>query len=437
MFKKLIFPAFLLWIFSFWLSHADFKENDNGRNIAEKYLESNKNDDFWKDNSPRLWESTPLYMEKESPSYIEYAVICERNIDCWYIIVNIDGDDVSVPTSSPTDIPPTKILTQKSWVNKEDLQFFYFGIFDIYSQNRMTHQINAIDPQVDPITRKDFPEDMKEEEKEQIKKWIQSQKQKVPGIFQKQLNFWKDYKQTSDFQKAKEFIYSSDMVTPSIPGGSTWRYVPWESAWNCNSRVPCYEQYPYWYNGSYCDSWCSPVAAAIIFGYHDRHNITGLLPWKMAPMTNSWYYPFESDPTPKSMINAIRTHMETFCDGSVWLTYNYKNVYAKKYAIDMWYTSAWSWQASTVIQIPMRVPLEIDIWYPVLISIEKLDWTKGHSIVWYGYNVLNTNEVRINAGWWNGYNSNTNISLFNITNIQYDSTDTSIKTTERVTRYRF
>gem|GEM_PF-3347677 len=90
----------------------------------------------------------------------------------------------------------------------------------------MTHQINAIDPQVDPITRKDFPEDMKEEEKEQIKKWIQSQKQKVPGIFQKQLNFWKDYKQTSDFQKAKEFIYSSDMVTPSIPGGSTWRYVP-------------------------------------------------------------------------------------------------------------------------------------------------------------------------------------------------------------------
>jgi len=64
----------------------------------------------------------------------------------------------------------------------------------------------------------------------------------------------------------------------------------------------------------------------------------------------------------------------------------------------------------------MRISLEIDAWHPVLLSINKLDGTDGHSVVAYGYNVLNTNEVRINAPWENGLHANTNINTVNITN---------------------
>jgi len=419
MFQKIIFPALLLWIFSFWFSHADFKNDDNGRKIAELYLESNKNDDFWKDNSPRLWESTPLYMEKETPSYVEYQVVCERNVDCGFIIVNIDGDDVDIPIASPSDISPSQILTQKSWVVKADLQFYYFSPFDIYSKNTVTNQINAIDPQMDPIEENEILDEMLDVEKKQIKKIIKIRKEELSEIFQTQKKEIVQYKLSAEFQDIKNQIENYGIGINGYPWSvQEWerRYVKWSIGWWCNSKVPCYQQYIYNYSSWPCLFWCSPVAAAIIFGYHDRvDNFPNLFPYEIAPVLN---YPASSSVT--YVINNIRWHMGTTCDiYGEWTTNGVNVPKADKYAQFKWYTYSKGYRTTGSIENKIsKIKFEIDMWRPVVINILKSSW--WHSIVWYGYyNPTSNNSspipaIRINAGWWNGNTSNADINIYNI-----------------------
>jgi len=441
MFKKFIFPAFLLWIFSCWLSYADFKEDDNGRKIAEQYLESNKNDDFWENNSPRIWEWTPLYMEKSVPSYFEYQVICERNVDCGYIIVNVDWDDVDIPITSPSDIPPSQILTQKSWAKKSDLQFYYFSPFDIYSKNTITNQINAINPQIDPTEGKEILDEMKDEEKQKIRAYIQEKKNQLPTRFKQQWAYIKYLKGTQKFKEIKEKIQKSNVV--GVPGfedneETNWRYVKWESSWNCNSRVPCYKQYDYEYGIPWftkiCPSGCSPVAAAIIFWYHDRvENYPELIPNTQANDENGKLIPWRIF----LMIRSIRNYMNTECTNNI-----YDNVYATgstiaenmpawiQFAHDKWYENSTSGLILEEEELFLTITNEIDNGNPILVNIFSwyLDFTEeeliigksGHTVVWYGYNKDTTDdslkEIRINAGWGNGLHSNTNINTANITN---------------------
>jgi len=413
MFKKLIFPAFLLWIFSCWLSYADSKNEDNGKNIAQQYLESNKNDDFWKDNSPRLWEATPLYMEKEIPSYFEYRVVCERNKDCGYIVVNVDGDDVPVPTSSPTDIPPSQILTQKSGTNKEELQFYYFGIFDVYVKNILTQQINAIDPQIDPTEKNEIIIDMKEEDKKQVQEFIKEQQKKLPQIFSQKLQDWKEYKQTDTFKYYKsQIIENTYWYTIQSPGTEVkngWKYVKWQSSSDCNSRIPCYEQYTYWYSWQgFCASWCSPVAAAMIFWYYDKEKIyPNLFPGILAPMTNtsgSWFW---QDATMKNAIDEIRGYMGTECYDGEWGT-NWNRVQdGIKFAENHWYPLSYPQYVNTYLSSPVSWIFtdEIDAGRPLIL---QLTW---HDVVLYGYSLSNHYNVRINAGWWNGEYSNKDVNI--------------------------
>jgi len=433
----------MLWIFSFWFTYADFKNDDNGRKIAELYLKSNKNDDFGKNNSPRLWECTPLYMEKSIPSYFEYQVLCERNVDCGYIIVNVDGDDVDIPIASPSDISPSQILTQKSWAIKADLQFYYFSPFDIYSKNTVTNQINAINPQMDPIEENEILDEMKDEEKQQIGVYIKEKKKQLPTRFKQQWEYVKYLKGTQKFKEIKENFSQYNIV--GIPGfeddeDANWRYVKWESSWNCNSRVPCYEQYTYEYGiiwfTKICPSGCSPVAAAIIFGYHDRvENYPDLIPGTKANDVNGKLIPWRIF----FMIRSIRNYMDTVCAKNV-----YDNIYEVgsttaanmpawiQFAHDKWYENSTSWLVLEEEELFSTITDEIDNGNPILVNI--LSWylyfdeetyeliidKSGHSIVWYGYNKDVTDdtikEIRINAGWGNWLHSNTNINTANITN---------------------
>jgi len=404
MFKKFIFPAFLLWIFSCWLSHADFKENDNGRKIAEQYLESNKNDDFWENNSPRLWEWTPLYMEKDVPSYIEYEVICEKNTDCWYIIVNVDWDDVDIPIASKSDTPPTQILRKKSRTNKEELHFFYLSPFDIYSQNKITRQINAIDPQIDPIEAEEILDDMTEEEKAQTRKYIWEQKKNISQWFKNQLQQIKAYKQSDEFQKFKEQLQE---YTPQYTDFYGWRYVesPNMSFPSCNSRVPCYKQFSYQYWSTDCKSWCSPVAAAIIFGYHDRNTKPKLMPNAVAEMSNQQYTPANIC----TMIDEIRWHMNTTCSNWQWGTTDSNVAQGIKYAQQHGYPSSYydyynnttpiyTWEIDSNRPFLVNMKRPNPAWYPWAPStIPKKFW---HTAVVYGYKIGNSSQVAVNVWWW-------------------------------------
>jgi len=439
--------SLIFWYsFSFWeskeipqVSKTQERVNyEEAEKIANRYLNINRNDDLWKDNHPQLWEATPFFMEKDVPSYIEYMIICEKSPQCWFIVVNIDGDDVDIPVASPSDIPPSQILLRKSWQEKQNLQFYYFGPFDIYSKNKITGQVNAIDPQKDPIDEVGDIKDMNEDEQRNLKHFIWEQKNKLPQVFEKQLDFWKNYKETQDFFKVKNTIHQYDAMSSYDPGVDPidsygWKYVKGQSSYNCNSRVPCYRQYSYLYDGWWpCASGCSPVAASIIFGYHDRvGNYPQLIPYEVANDEN-----FRWSPTSvNNMISEMRELMETFCDGGEGTTYRYKIPYAKQYAIERGYTAN-SGQKTTIIDISVKLIHEINMGRPVLLSINTLDWYNGHSIVWYWYNAYNHNQVRINAGWWNGLHSNSNISLFNITNIN-GATSTEPQTTSRLTWFTF
>jgi len=416
MFKKLIFPTFILWVFSFWLTHADFKEDDNGRKIAELYLESNKNDDFWKDNSPRLWEYTPLYMEKNVPSYVEYQVVCEKNTNCGYIIVNVDGDDVQVPTSSNADIPPTQILISKSWEKKENLQFYYFSPFDIYSKNILTGQFNAIDPQTDPMEEK-IPLDVEWIERNKVLLYIHQQRKNIYWLFQQQQEKIIEYKKTQGFQNFKQTLTQYNIFDVDIsPQMNNMKYIPWTSTYNCNSIVPCYEQY--WFYPPYadyiCAAWCSPVAAAIVFEYHDIHNFPQLLPNFTAPMISNGYTPYQV----KNMISELRWHMSTVCnDDWEWAT-NFWNIqYGSLFAQYHGYPSTnhgniYAWQG--MWNIFSKIQTEIDNGRPVVVSVSGNGKKQWHSVVAYGYSLHHHvlwYRIIMNAGWWNGNHSNTIINL--------------------------
>jgi len=108
--------SMIFWYsFSFWeskeipqVSKTQERVNyEEAEKIAQEFITANLWNEFWKDEIPTLWEWTPMYMEKNVPSYVEYIVTCERNPQCWFIIVNVDGDDVSIPVASPSDIPPS------------------------------------------------------------------------------------------------------------------------------------------------------------------------------------------------------------------------------------------------------------------------------------------------------------------------------------------
>jgi len=449
--KTTTLVLFLSFFAFFNISFSDENQDisfkyEEAEKTAQQYIDINKNDDIWQDHNPRLWEATPLFMEKDIPSYIEYAVTCDRSPQCGFIIVNVDGDDVKIPVASPSDIPPSQILVNKSGANKQDLQFFYFWPLDIYSRNISTEQINALNPQTDPLEdeKDENLEKLTPEEQVQILKIMTEKKEKLPEIFEKQLDFWKKYKLSPDFQQVKKYIENYQFTSASLPESVDvwdWKYVKsYSNSSGCNSRVPCYKQYNYWYGWWWCDSWCSPVAAAIIFGYHDRiGNYPELLPNYIAPVTNGKNSPIRI----VDMTDNIRSYMGTYCVSGEWLTTVSGMVNAVSFLhhhVGYAYAQSWAvygnqWPTS------MTIFEEINAGRPLILNMHQVgapqpEW---HSVVVYWYKKAPSNSlintVRINAGWWNGNDSNTSIHLINITNIQFDTNDNSVKTTHSVVWY--
>jgi len=317
--------------------------------------------------------------------------------------------------------------------------------------------MNAIDPQVDPMEEDEIFDTLNDQQIQKLQEMILEQKQKIPDIFQKQLNKIKKFKESTEFVHIKKQIHHYSTLPMWTSGTEIiwiWKYVKWTSTSNCNSRIPCYKQYAYtnyadaqWQE---CYSGCSPVAAAMIFWYHDRNGKPNLFPGIIAPMINtsgSWWW---QDTTMRNAINEIRGYMNTECvvnsENPNWSragsTYESNIRYAIQFAKNHWYPQSQRWWVTS--DITYRIKNEIDNGRPILISIQYQNGEEwwGHSIVGYGYQWYEDQwwhplwlPVRINAGWWNGMNSNTNINLYFITNLQYNNSDDTIKVASTVTYY--
>jgi len=412
--------SLILWYsLTFWESKDMSQEKnaqervnyEEAQRIAQEYINSNLWNEFWKDEIPTLWERTPMYMEKDEPSYIEYELLCKKENGCGFIVINVDGDDVKMPLASIADIPPSKILTKKSWSSKEGLKFYYFSLFSIYAENIHTHKLNAFDPEVDPIEY-DTLQFIPQKDQEKIRQMLRKKQEQIPKIFKEEQKKIIAFKHSEVFQQYKQKIWeqnasSDEFIIPQSPWSEVignFTYIsPLYFTSDCTSIVPCYKQHAYQYDGEWCASGCSPVAAGIIYGYHDRkNNYPLLLPNYTAEMTNAYNSP-ES-----SMINEIRGYMGTYCSGAP--NWSGKTPVpngieqGKKYG---WYHNYWGtqsiymsvWEPQYVLG---HLKWQVNQWKPIMINVKKIGEQKAHTIVWMGYyNYTQHKRIYINAGWGN------------------------------------
>jgi len=420
----IIFILILWYSFTFW----DFQKESNppiaqeiwiyeeAEKIAQEFIAKNIDNEYWRREVPVLWEWILMYTEKIAPSYIEYSVLCDAEKECWFILINLDGDDVKVPVFSLSDTSATTILAQKSRTKKENLEFYYFSLFSIYAKNKITGEMYAFHPEIDPT------EDMFIWMQQQdINRIMSKQRSKIPEIFQKELAIIKKYKQS---QKGKWYSQKNDNSAPyPLPDRDTWQFVPGLPTYDCWSIVPCYKQYAYRYgNFSPCASWCMPVAVAMIFGYHDRQTKPDLVEWiDIAPMRN---HPQVSKNI-RQMISDLRAYMGTTCknpndDGIYAWSTSSNNVWnSLYYATYQWFGASTFWthihdseQGEDTMDVVMT---EIDNGRPIIMNIMGND-EAGHAVVGYAYSSDTTTWywVGVNIGWWPNFRPNIIINIENI-----------------------
>lgn len=419
--KKIINVSIVCLVFLITFSFAFAKTKlayERAENLALQYIENSLEDESWKNNNPKIsWEWKYFYTDDEKkPSYVEFKISCDKNPDCWFILVNTDWNDVAVPISSTNWNTPSEVIKQE-WEQKN----YYFWPLDIYSENidNWDVQTIVIPEQID--LRKN--DENNKSRKQKLKQYLKDRKINA-----------KEFKKSDEFKKQKEeikdqilkmpkeeFSFKSlnmafadenpDTTSTYISPWSSDKYVSWNSTSDCNSRTPCYKQFttsytppPSWYTSAICYSWCSPTAVAILFWYYDRNWFSDLVSWTAptSPTMNT---------TSKNLVNSIKTHIWTTCIRK-WNTNEYAgstnplNVYkAKQYAIDKWYkntiSSYISWNTSTLFS---TIKIEIDANRPIITHMKKTsDNSEWHATVtyWYKSSPSNSNIVLMNMGWWN------------------------------------
>lgn len=121
---------------------------EKANNLANTYIDNSINDESWKWNNTQIKEKWKYYYtdDENNPSYIEFKVSYDKTTNCWFVLVNIDWDDVSVPIASTSWVWPGEILTHK-FEDKENTKLYYFWPLDQYAQNLETQEVHSIKPE--------------------------------------------------------------------------------------------------------------------------------------------------------------------------------------------------------------------------------------------------------------------------------------------------
>lgn len=140
LFSYILFIVFS-WIIGFYGLSFAFNEfsYENAKSLAREYIENSSFDENWKNTHPHVeWEGKYFYTDADTPSYVEFKVSCDKKHDCWFVMVNFDGDDVSIPIASTSGNTPSEVLFAKNGSDGSDNKLYYFNmqlindILDLY-----------------------------------------------------------------------------------------------------------------------------------------------------------------------------------------------------------------------------------------------------------------------------------------------------------------
>ncbi len=426
--KKLLLFVVILFISFSWVSYAVSKFNyESALQIANEYITNSSFDENWKDHNPTIIEKwKEFHTDDDSKiSYIEFKVSCDNNPDCWFVMVNFDWDDVTVPIASTSWNTPSEVLIAQNGGIKEDNKLYYFSPFDMYGENIKTEEVSSIDP-VDNIN-KTLEQDTKLTKEQKQEKRIKHKNELKNRIIKAKKDAW-DYKKTYDFKNKRQELRDKKQAIPKEEVSykilpfleyanadteplNNWWYTPitasnifvsWSSTTNCKSRIPCYVQYSTTYNNKPASSWCTPTAVAMIYWYYDRQGtFPNLVSWTAVDVTTKT----SMNTNIKSMIDSLKTYMGTYYKlNDDWTRYEWatsiiNHTWGILYAINKWYKKSVSklisWNSSTLFS---TIKTEINNGRPVMLN------TDTHSIViyWYNSTITTANIVRANLWWGSG-----------------------------------
>jgi len=375
---------------------------------AENYIEEMRW--FWPfwNNNPRIVSEKPFYSNNdETPSYIEYKVSCDDEVDCGYIMVNIDWTDVSVPVSSYAWKPPSEVMKEEknfSWNEKN----YYFNAFESFAYDESTWELWYTNPenknleqsnsgltqglQNSTMSRASFlPQNDKLKEKfEKFKKWAAESKEENIER-QKTLN----KSNTSSMSRTSTMArYWSDQGI-----------LRWSILWNwCHSLIPCYLQVQRYYPQNRDETWkwewvagCVPTALTMLMWYYDMNWYPDMVDWD-APITNSkWGNDSYADSVIRDLQIALWDTMWTKLVADWWST-NYSNFWKWIDYIKSKYPGwlSYDWHEPSRKIYPW-IKEQIWMWKPVYLSISVTNIRWWHAVVAYWFK-----ENRLIINMWDG-----------------------------------
>lgn len=400
--------------------------------LANQYIKNSLEDENWKDKNPYInWLWKYFYTDDDNKSsYIEFKVSCDEEINCGFILVNSDWNDVSVPMASTSWIWPWEYLSIWEVENK----LYYFSPFEQYSLNTKNNKIKSIS--INDNIEKSIKNDSKltEPEKEQkIKEKDKELKERLKDLKQEA----KKYKESEEFKKKKKEIKNQILSVPkeefvmnslNMANASNlkWNWgtayepttyssnilIPWYTYSSCSWKIPCYEQFETNYNWQYCLVWCVPLAYSMIYGYYDRRwQFSNLVPWIASTLNSSEI---------ENMTQELGAYLWTYCTWTRWDTNAWDMDLGITYAVNKWYTNS----TSTYYHSNNKSYLFNLIKYEINNERPLIWWTGDHAFVifWY-YNTSNSDIkiVRVNIWWWNLYNvTDENWNIYLLSNVDYN-----------------
>lgn len=426
--KKLV--SFLLILWAFWISYVS--ANNENKIIAENYLKENSEIEFyWKWTNPKIVSEKNFFNDNDKKaSYIEYKVSCDKEKDCWYIIVNIDNTDVPVPMSSSSWKTISEIMN--SW--DKNTKNYYFSPFEQFSENEKTWEINFTNPNNQELIEENNFENWYSTMSLNSKNFSKNNKlkEKLDSLKEEA----KEYKKSEDFKEEIKKINFSE-----FGNYSTMRYwdqssldefywmktINWAWWWkDCPWKLPCYEQNlrDYWIIfKEKCLTWCWATSFAMVFWYYSRiWKFEKLLPWiSIAPLSNNQKI--------NNIQKEISKSISTFCNNWEWWVNGWwmewiKN-YIKKYNynvdIDNYRPFDFN-QNINLDKIFNKVQTEIMNNRPIILYLKDRNWKWWHLVTAFWYS-SKTNHKRINVNFWRGKeHSNVNMALDSIYRWDYSYT---------------
>ena len=199
--KKIIAISIFLSLFINPFSFTFAKEKviyKKAENLAKQYIENSLEDENWEEKNPYInWEWKYFYTDDEkNPSYIEFKISCNDNLNCWFILVNSDWNDVAIPIASTSWIWPWEVLSIKNDNNK----LYYFSPFEQYSEDLETKEVSSINPEdnIELLIKNNSKLTNKEKEIK-LNNYKEDLKQK---LFNAKIEA-KEYKKSENFKKEK------------------------------------------------------------------------------------------------------------------------------------------------------------------------------------------------------------------------------------------